>query len=53
MDPDMFTQSDAQYLEKCSRGRVGVAIWWCNKGNEKSINGSKEESGDNIKNFFT
>lgn len=28
MDSEMFTQSEAQYLEKCSQGRVGVATWW-------------------------
>lgn len=28
MDPEMFSQTDSQYIAKCSNGQVGVATWW-------------------------
>jgi len=28
MDIEMFSQTDSQYLAKCSQGYVGVATWW-------------------------
>lgn len=28
MDNEMFSQSDTQYMAKCSQGYVGVATWW-------------------------
>ncbi len=28
MDPEMFSQTDPQYMAKCSQGYVGVGTWW-------------------------
>ncbi len=28
IDLEMFSQSDTQYISKCSQGYVGVATWW-------------------------
>lgn len=28
MDNEMFSQSDTQYMAKCSQGYVGVGTWW-------------------------
>lgn len=28
MDAEMFSQSDTQYMAKCSQGYVGVGTWW-------------------------
>ncbi|MGL5258584.1 MAG: extracellular solute-binding protein [Lachnospiraceae bacterium] len=28
MDNEMFSQSDTQYIAKCSQGYVGVGTWW-------------------------
>ncbi len=28
IDIEMFSQTDSQYIAKCSQGKVGVATWW-------------------------